>query len=52
MCIKVCSVACVNRDENFVFFLGTVMLKQMDQLCNVFYVCFLSHHGLDALILQ
>jgi len=38
--------------RKLVFFLGTVLLKQMEQLCNVFYFCFLRHHGLGALILQ
>lgn len=33
----------------FVFSLGTVLLKQMEQLCKVFNFCFLSHHGLVAL---
>ena len=40
------------RVRKYVFFLGVVLLKQMEQLCNVLYVCFLSHHGLVALILQ
>ena len=38
--------------RKFVFFLGTVLLKQMERLYKVFYVCFLRHHGLGALILQ